>query len=73
MKKMKNITVSIPETAYLRARVWAAEVCARRIPKFRCQEKEPERAISEPLLHAMVDAVGIEPTTCRLRAECSAS
>jgi hypothetical protein len=25
MRKMKNITVSIPENAYLRARVWSAE------------------------------------------------
>ncbi len=25
MTKMKNITVSIPENAYLRARVWSAE------------------------------------------------
>ena len=25
MKKMRNITVSVPETAYLRARVWCAE------------------------------------------------
>jgi hypothetical protein len=25
MRKMKNITVSIPDTAYLRARVWSAE------------------------------------------------